>query len=96
MSDSIDTKCPKCGTEMTIQPPNEDNKTAAERIIDKFGGAPRLSKATGIELTTIYRWGYKKAKRGGEGKVPARYHAAIWDAAKKLDIKLLKSDFVNL
>jgi len=96
MTDITDYKCPKCGTEMTVQPSQEDNMTAAERIIDKFNGVSRLSKATGIEATTIYRWSYPKEKRGSEGRVPARYHAQIWDAAKRLGIKLKKSDFVNL
>lgn len=68
--------------------------TSAERIITKFG-AQQLADALGLKLSTVYRWNYPRDRQGQDGTVPARYHVAIWQAAKQLGIKLTRNDFLN-
>ncbi len=71
----------------------EIENTPAGRIIKKFGTAYKLSKAIGVEPQTVYRWTYSKGKGGADGIIPQEQHQRIYDAAKRLGIKITLQDF---
>lgn len=82
-------RCNKCGSLI-----GDDGKTAAERVIDKFGTAARLAELAGIDKSSVYRWGYPKDKGGTDGAIPHGNHGAIMKAAVTAGIKLTRSDLV--
>lgn len=83
------TRCPACGSLL-----EDDNLTAAERVIEAFGGASRLSDLTGIDKSSVYRWKYPKDRGGTDGAIPHGNHGAIMRAAVQYGIKLTRSDLV--
>lgn len=83
------TRCSECGSLL-----KEDGKTAAQRVVDAFGGASRLSNLTGIDKSSVYRWTYPKAKGGTEGAIPHANHGRILAVALRNKIKLTRSDLV--
>lgn len=64
--------------------------TQAKRIIERFGGVSRLTKALGEGYypTLISNW------RRGKGFIPSEYHQAIYEAAKRDGVPLEPSDFL--
>lgn len=74
----------------------EIENTPAGRIIKKFGTAYKLSKAIGVEPQTVYRWTYPKDKGGADGVIPLGQHQRIYDAAKRLGIRVTLEDFSTL
>jgi len=82
-------RCDECGSLL-----KEDGMTAAERVIDAFGGASRLADLTGIDNSSVYRWKYSKEKGGTNGAIPHANHGVIMAAALKNKIKLTRSDLV--
>lgn len=83
------TRCRVCGSLI-----DDDGKTAAERVIEAFGGAARLSDLTGIDKSSVYRWKYPKERGGTDGAIPHGNHGAIMRAAFQYHIKLTRSDLV--
>lgn len=82
-------RCDECG-----QLIKADGKTAAERVIEAFGGASRLADLTGIDRTSVYRWTYSREKGGTAGAIPHGNHGKLLAVAARNKIKLLKSDLV--
>lgn len=82
-------RCSGCGSLL-----KDDGKSAADRIIEAFGGAKRLADLTGIDLSSIYRWQYPKDRGGTDGAIPHGNHFKIMQAVKKHKITLTRSDFV--
>jgi len=71
--------------------------TQAQRIIDKFGSAYRLSaalKAIGYlrNPSTVYRWTYSREKGGTDGMVPTRALTYILRAARFEGVMLTPED----
>ena len=66
--------------------------TQAQKIIDKFGGAPRLATALNCDVSAIYKWNYEKEKGGTDGLVPSSTMPAVLKAADVLGIELTSED----
>lgn len=64
----------------------------AQRIIDKFGGAPRLAMALNCDVSAIYKWNYEKEKGGTSGLVPSSTMPDVMNAAEILGIELTSED----
>lgn len=85
----MDIRCNQCGSLI-----NGDGKTAAERVINAFDGASRLSLLTGIDKSSVYRWTYTKERGGTDGAIPHGNHEAILHAAEVNNIQITRSDLV--
>lgn len=83
------TRCGECNSLL-----KDDGKSAAERVIEAFGGAKRLADLTGIDLSSIYRWKYPKDRGGTDGAIPHGNHFKIMQAVNKHKITLTRSDLV--
>ena len=59
----------------------------AQRIVDKFGGLPKMAAVTGIPRTTIQHW-------LKTGIVSAKSAPVILAAAKKANIRLGPADLI--
>ena len=77
---------------MTTERPTAEYKQA-ERIIDKFGGVPRMALILSLAPTTIYKWTYPKERGGTNGLIPTHNIKGIRQAAPDVGIKLSDSDF---
>jgi amino-acid N-acetyltransferase len=71
----------------------------ASRLIEKFGGAYKLSKLLGLAgdprtPATIYRWNYPRSRGGSDGIVPSNAWPAIMRAAR-LEGLVLTSDDID-
>ena len=82
-------RCNECGSLL-----GDDGKTAAERVIDLFGGASRLAELTGIDKSSVYRWTYSKEKGGTDGAIPHANHDNIIKTAFIFKIPMTRSDLV--
>lgn len=72
-------------------------KTQAQRIIDKFGNAYKLSQAlkrAGVNrnANAIYKWTYSREKGGTGGLIPTKAVAEILSAARLEGILLTQED----
>ncbi len=70
------------------------SRTPAQKVYDAFGGPMDVSRATKIAHQEVYRWGYSKAKKGCDGRVPHQHQETILKAAKRLKLKLAPADLV--
>lgn len=66
---------------------NQAVNSQAQRIIDKFGGAKRLSEILSHvgkprDFVTIYRWTYPKSVGGTDGLIPTAAWPDIFLAAR--------------
>jgi len=86
--------CPECGSDLTEI--NRDGVSPAKMVIDAFGDIKKLSEATGIDKTAIYRWTYPKDKHGSNGRIPSSQQSKILKAAKSLGIKLKPEQLVDV
>lgn len=57
-------------------------KSNADRLYALFGGINATSRATGIDVAVVHRWGSNKV-RGCRGHIPARFNTAVMKAARK-------------
>ena len=64
----------------------------AQKIIDKFGGVPRLAVALGCDVSAIYKWNYPKEKGGTDGLVPSSTMPEVLKAADVLGIEFTHED----
>lgn len=71
-------------------------KTPYSRAIAAFGGAPALADATGIRAKTIHSWGSPVELKGGGGRIPAKHQGAILKAARRLGLKLVAEDLIDM
>jgi hypothetical protein len=70
-------------------------KDQAKRIIEKFGGAPRVAELLGIDPSRPYRWTYPRSRGGSGGIIPARYHDELLRKAREHGVPLMPSDFFD-
>lgn len=73
-------------------------RSQAESVIDKFGGARQLREALDaagypLNLATIYKWAYPREKKGCGGFIPVAAWPAILDAARLAGILLDANQF---
>lgn len=73
-------------------------KSQAEAIIDRFGNPRRLAEAmlkAGVarDAATIYKWTYPKDKGGTGGYIPSSAHDDVKKAARAEGILLRASDW---
>lgn len=64
----------------------------AQKIVNKFGGVPRLAAAIGKNRTTVNRWLYPKDRGGTNGLIPSQAWPEILAAAKREHIPLTPED----
>ena len=57
-------------------------------------GARTVSLILGVHETTPYKWTYPRSRGGTDGVVPAKYHAALLEAAKLRKVPLTKAHLV--
>jgi len=60
----------------------------AARIIERFGGVPKLARILDRPTRTVQSW--KEV-----GRIPAQHQQAVLDAAKLAAIPLVPADFFN-
>lgn len=75
------------------------HETQADRIFNKFGGVPALSKALARvgesatrSLSALYRWNLPKVKGGSAGIVPTSAWPDIMRAARLEGVMLTPDD----
>jgi putative alpha-1,2-mannosidase len=68
----------------------------ASKIIERFGGAPKVAEIVGTERTAVYKWTYPRERGGSDGLIPSKYHAILLRAAKERKLKLKPEDFFDL
>ena len=61
----------------------------AEKVIEGFGGLTKMSKLTGISITTLFYWKAPKPKGCG-GRVPDKHKRALTMLAFDLGLDLNK------
>lgn len=66
---------------------------AAQRIIDKLGGARMVANALRIAATTVYRWTYPVERGGTGGVIPIKRMHQMISYAQKRNIRLSIKDF---
>lgn len=71
-------------------------KTQADRVIEKFEGAPRLAELIGRDDSTVYRWTYPREKGGTGGVIPGNALVLVIRAAKQEGILLTDADLSPL
>ncbi len=82
-----------------IEPPRSTReRSQAESVIDKFGGARQLKEALElagypINIVTIYRWTYPRDQKGCGGFIPVAAWPAILDAARFSGVLLTADQF---
>lgn len=69
----------------------------AMRVIQAFGGANKLAKAIGRDVSRIHRWSYPKGEGGTGGAIPggSAMLARILSAAEERQIHLSLEDLVR-
>lgn len=67
--------------------------TPAQNIIDKLGGAQAVADLLDLNVTSVHRWTYPKAKGGTGGHVPSRHQSAL---LSKANGKLKPRDFFEV
>ncbi len=85
------------GTFPELEPVKKPPPTQADLIIDKFGGARRLTEylwSAGVEYsyTTVYKWTYTRAKGGTNGRVPTAAWPGVIAAARIAGILISAED----
>lgn len=65
----------------------------AQRIIDRFGGAPRVATALRKDVSAIYKWLYEKDRGGTDGLVPSSAVPEVMKAADALGIEFQPGDW---
>lgn len=83
-----------------VEPPRSQTKerSQAESVIDKFGGARQLQEALAaagypLNIVTIYRWTYPRDRKGCGGFIPTAAWPAILDAARLAGVLLTADQF---
>lgn len=66
-----------------------DPEAPASLIISKFPSNNAFAQALGRRASTTRRWLVG-------GSIPAEYHAEVIEAAEKMSVKLVPTDFVDL
>lgn len=69
----------------------------AQRVIDAFGGVPRLArylKEAGYDVSnaTVYRWTYPKSRQGTGGTIPARWAKPLKTLAELYGVEVADRD----
>lgn len=78
---------------MSEAPPTQD-RTPAERVIEKCGGLAAVAKMAGVHITRVHRWAYPKGREGGtDGRIPTKHQQVLLDRARDQGIDLKPSDF---
>lgn len=67
-------------------------RSQAERIIEKFGGAYKMAATLGARPSTVYRWTYPKEKGGCGGLVPSTAMPKILALARREGVFLTGDD----
>lgn len=57
--------------------------TQVARIVEKCGGAPKVAKMAGVDVSRVYRWKF----------IPSRHHQTILERARAEGIDLKPEDF---
>lgn len=65
-----------------------DRGAPASVVADKFGGLKAFADALGLSMSTVHRWLVR-------GTIDGKHHAAIQDAAKRLNVRMKPADFVD-
>lgn len=65
----------------------------AARIIEKCGGARRVSILCGRTEQSVHRWRWSKARGGTGGLVPSDAAQMLWDAGQKNVVPIVADDF---
>ena len=65
----------------------------ARSVIERFrssemSGERVIAELCGVDRTTVYNWMAPREKRGTDGLIPSRYHAAILLGAREKNIQL--------
>jgi transposase len=71
-------------------------KSPAQAVIDAFGSNAEVSRILDVSKSTITRWGYDKANKGTNGRVPQKYWPLLLATAKKRKIKLNVRDLAGI
>jgi hypothetical protein len=70
--------------------------TAAETIIEKFGGRQELANVLGVNISQTYRWTYPKSQSGGTGgAIPSRHFPKLLKAAKARGISIDPAELIG-
>jgi len=74
---------------------SDKNKSAAQKVIDIFGGPSKVAKALGLGRSTVTRWTYPPERSGTDGHIPGKYHQQIVNAAKEQGLVITAEDLVS-
>ncbi|CAB5223299.1 hypothetical protein UFOVP381_24 [uncultured Caudovirales phage] len=76
--------------------PKREFVSPAQAVIEAFGTNAEVARIISVSKSTITRWGYDKANKGTDGRVPQKYWPTLLDAARKRKIKLNVRDLAGL
>lgn len=65
----------------------------AKRVINKCGGARRVSVMLGMSVQAVYKWTYPPTRGGTNGLIPAQKQIELMVAAHRYGIPLTPEDF---
>lgn len=69
--------------------------SAAETIIERFGGREAVAELLGVNIVQVYRWTYPKERKGTGGTIPSRHFKKLLTEAKKRRIKLDPAELID-
>lgn len=67
--------------------------TSAAHIIAKCGGPQAVADMLRVDLTTVHKWKYPKARGGTDGRVPTGRQHELLKRAREAGIDLTPDDF---
>ena len=76
----------------TIEKPSARQRTQAEVVIEKFGGACKLAKLLGVADSTVFRWNYPRSQGGTDGIIPGKSLRKVLAAAKLAGVVITSQD----
>lgn len=78
-----------------LDTPTEHVDPAAQRVIDKCGGAQALADAIGYHVTAVYQWPKPRSKRGTGGLIPSRARRRILEGIRDGKLPLTPEDLME-
>ncbi len=67
--------------------------SSAAHIIAKCGGPQVVASMLGIDLASVHKWKYPKARGGTDGRVPTGRQHELLKRARAAGIDLVPDDF---
>ena len=78
--------------DMNATAPTTKQRTQAQIVIEKFGGAAKLAALLHCEESTVYRWTYARANGGTDGLIPGKQLRRVLELARLTGVTITAQD----